>query len=478
MKVLLIYPKTEKQAPVDPRPPLGLAYIASSLELDGHDVMIEDMYSMRTTMDQLTSNAKKFNPDIVGISAITPYITSANEIAKQIKEHFDVPIIVGGPHPSSLPENTLRDYPSFDIAVRGEGEETMRELVNSLEGESKLSHVKGITYREGKIVSNPDRSLIENIDDIPFPAWHLLKMDSYFRLTARVLTDKNGFSIITSRGCPGRCKFCDSHVVWTRRYRARSPTNVVDEIEQLYDKYDVGFMMFWDDTFIVDKRRAIEICNQIIGRGIDIKWECLGRVNLVNKEVLAKMKEAGCNTIYYGIESGSQEVLDYINKGITLEQAKNAIKITKKAGIRTSAYFMIGFPSETEEDIRKTIEFNKRLPLDEHDTFSILTPFPGTELHKIMKDEGLLLNEDWDMYYNRRADEVLPPIRTRHLSSEELLRLKKEGDQEVIELNRTNSLRYFLLRPHKLIIRFMRDPASVMDGATWLIKTKFAKLVR
>jgi len=355
----------------------------------------------------------------------------------------------------------------------------MRELVNSLESESKLSHVKGITYRSGgKIVSNPGRPLIENIDDIPFPAWHLLKMDSYFRLTARILTGKNGFSMITSRGCPGRCKFCDTHIVWTRKYRARSPTNVVDEIEQLHDRYNIGFMVFVDDTFIVNKKRAIEICNQIIERGIDIKWECAGRVNLVNKEILAKMKEAGCNTIYYGIESGSQEVLDYINKGITLEQAKNAIKITKKAGIGTSAFFMIGFPSETEEDVKKTIEFNKRLPLDEHDTFSILTPFPGTELYKIMKDEGLLLNEEWDMYYNRRADEVLPPIRTRHLSSEELLRLKKEGDQEVIELNRTNRLRYFLLRPHKLIIRFMRGPASVMDGATWLIKTKFAKLVR
>jgi len=212
-------------------------------------------------------------------------------------------------------------------------------------------------------------------------------------------------------------------------------------------------------------------------RGIDIKWWCCGRVNIVNEEVLTKMKEAGCITVYYGIESGSQEILDYINKGITLEQAKNAIEITKKAGIRTSAYFMLGFPSETEADVRKTIEFNKRLPLDEHDTFSILTPFPGTELYKITKEEGLLLNEDWDTYYNRRAGDVLPPIRTRHLSSKDLLRLKKEGDREVIEINRERRFWYFLLRPHKLIVRFMRDPTSFMKGAMWLIKAKFAKFV-
>lgn len=473
MRVILIYPKTELQGDGE-KPPLGLAYIASSLKLDEHEVMIEDMYGLGITMDQLIADAERFNPDVAGISVITPYITSASMVATQIKKHLNIPIIVGGPHPSSIPEKTLREHSSFDIAVRGEGEETMRELCKVIENKGDIQSVLGISFRkDGEIISTPPRPLIENLDDIPFPAWHLLQMDKYFKNTNMSL-DAGGmktFSIITSRGCPGRCKFCDSHSVWKRKYRARSATNVVDEIERLYNDYNIRFIQFVDDTLIVNKKRVFEICDQIKERNLDIKWMCWGRVNLVDAEVLRKMKDAGCVKIYYGIESGSQKILDYINKNITLEQAEHAVKITKKAGILTGAYWMMVFPPETEEDIKRTIEFNTSLPLDDHDTFSILTPFPGSELYKITKEEGLLLSEDWEYYYNRRAD-VLPVVRTRYLSNKDLHRLKKEGDRELLKATRLRMFKYYLSNPDKLLNRIIKDPKNLFGAVAFLIKNQ------
>lgn len=460
MNVVLIQPGNYKSKPVEIKPSLGLAYLAASLELDGHKVKVLDIYGSQKSIEEMLLELKQFKPDLCGFTVVTPSVHSVSDLSSHIKENFDIPIVVGGPHPSAIPDRTLNDFPNLDIAVFGEGEQTVRELVNTLEGTGDLSLVKGISYRnKGNIVKNDPRPLIGDLDSIPFPAWHLLDMDKYHELSKKNMAiNGNIFSIITSRGCPSRCTFCDTHTIWTRKCRERSPDNVVDEIETLYKKYDVKYLFFWDDTFVINKERAIEVCDQIIDRDIRIKWECHGRVNFVDEKVLTKMKEAGCHSMGYGIESGSQETLNYIKKGITLEQAKRAIEITKKVGLETNAFWMIGFPNEKEEDIRKTIELNKSLPLDVHDTFSLLTPFPGTDLYKDMKKEGLILHEDWSSYFNRRADDIKPFIKTRYLSGEELFRLQRRANKEIRVFNYNAGLKKLMMRPDKFLIKLVKNP--------------------
>lgn len=468
MKILLIASPSGYKNTI-PKPPLGLAYIASYLEKkSAHETKIVDMYSHGASIDSLLNEIKAFSPEIVGFSAVTPQINIAGNIAKAIKESIgeDICLVVGGPHSSTVPERTLAENPYLDIAVFGEGEETMLELSNALDRGGSLSSVAGIAYRnDGTIKLNPPRLLIKNIDDIPFPAWHKLDMNIY--LNFNYLFNKRAFPIITSRGCTGKCTFCDAQGVWSGKLRMRSAKNIVDEISALKLNYGVNHFVIVDDNFTINRSRAELICNELEHRNINVSWECNGRVDRVNKEMLDMMKKAGCIYIAYGIESGSQEILDYTRKNITLEQIRSAVKLTKESGMRVGGFLMMGFPPETEEHIRKTIDFAKELDLDWVSELSMLVPYPGTEIYREMKHAGLLIREDWDKYYKGFSNEipVESDIKTRYIDNKRLIQIKINYDKEIASYMYRKILLKHLKRLDKTAVNFIKNPFSFIKTA-------------
>jgi anaerobic magnesium-protoporphyrin IX monomethyl ester cyclase len=296
-----------------------------------------------------------------------------------------------------------------DVIVKGEGEETTKELVEAIGRGIPLNGVKGITFRGGnEMIDTDPRPFIKNIDDIPFPSRDLLPMSLY---------EFNGVgytTMLTSRGCPFKCSFCSSSRLFGGYWRGRSPENVLREMKIIYDEYSVRNIEFLDDTFTLNQKRAEKICDGIIEQGWDISWGASSRVDTLSRKLVEKMKKAGCWILFLGIESGSQRILDAMRKGITIEQAKKAVRMVKEAGIRVLGSFIIGFPQDTLETIRETIKFAKRLNLD-YAQFSILTPYPGTPLFDYVKGSNMLLTEDWSRY---TATE--PIIRIEGLSEEDV----------------------------------------------------------
>jgi radical SAM superfamily enzyme YgiQ (UPF0313 family) len=389
-------------------PPIGLAYLASVLR-DGHDVRVLDANGLGYGLDDVRRELKKFYPDVVGITSVTPSIYQAYRVAKIAKEvREDCKVIVGGPHVTFLPDRTLKECRFIDVIVRGEGEETVRQLAEALE-KGGWEKVKGITFRKGdRIISNESRPFIKNIDEIPFPSWDLLPMDKYQFCGQRYA------SMLTSRGCPFNCSFCASSRLFGGFWRGRSPENVVEEIRLLHDKFGVKNIEFVDDTFTLDQKRAERICDEIVREGLDISWGASSRVDTLSRSLVEKMKKAGCWILFLGIESGCQKILDVIGKRITIEQARKAVKIIKEAGVQVLGSFIIGFLQDTIETISETIRFAKTLNLD-YAEFSILTPYPGTPIYEHAKKNNLLLTEDWSKYTG-----LEPTVKIEGVSSSKL----------------------------------------------------------
>ena len=424
MKILLVNPPIPHEIELYSTagivaPPMGLTYLAAVLEKYGYHVEILDAPVLSLSHEQIEEEIKKREPDIVGITATTAMINSALQVAKTAKTVLPESIVVlGGIHVTFSYESTMRENPFVDIACIGEGEYTLLELVQTLEKEGDLKNVKGIVYRKnGELVKNQPRPLIENLDELPFPARHLLPMHKYKAFGENMILG----TILTSRGCPFNCIFCSSSLLFGKKFRARSPKNVVDEVEQFQEAYKTRYVEFVDDTFTFDRKRAEAICKEIIDRKLDTRWVCSCRVDLIDKELMQTLKKAGCVMIYFGVESGVQRIINLMRKGIKLEQAERVMKWAREVGIETVASFVFGIPGETWEDAMQTIKFAKKLNPD-YVQFSIATPFPGTELYQIAKREGLLLTEDWSKYT------VLKPVmRTKELSVEQLQRLIKKA---------------------------------------------------
>ena len=400
MKVMLILPPSKfvlKDKLGITSVPLGLAYLASFIEKDGHKVKIIDSNTLGYRIKDIKEEIEKFNPHLVGVTATTSCIYDAYEVAKIIKEvDPGIKVVIGGPHVTFIAKETLKECPFIDVVVRGEGEETFRELVNFFESSSEdtwsLEEVKGITFRkDNKIIETDSRSLIKNLDSIPFPAYHLLPMEKYR------LKNKRFATIMTSRGCPFSCIFCSSSRLFGKTWRARSPENVIEEIKLLKNKYGVREIEFLDDTFTLNKKRAEKICEILIKEKIDISWSCSSRVDTIDESLIEKLKKAGCHTIYVGVESGSQKILNIIDKGITLPQIEKTINLIKKVNINSFGSFILGIPGETVKTIKKTINFAKKLN-PSFVQFSICTPYPGTKLFEMAKEKGWLLTKDWSKY--------------------------------------------------------------------------------
>jgi len=394
--------------------------VAAVLEKNGYMVKILDLPVLGFSENSLSTIIRQEKPDVVGVTAMTPTINSAVSMVERVKEcDSNITVVLGGAHATILPEETLKSVPEIDVIVRGEGEQTILELVKVLEkNPDSLNQVLGITYRErGSVRSNPLGPPVSDLDMLPFPAFHLLPIGKY-RLHPPFGRRTPVMPIITSRGCPYRCIFC-SKAVFGKKYRSNSPAYIVDEIRFLNEKFGVKEIKFYDDVFTLDRKRVVALYMQLKEQGIDIPWTCETRVNLVDSELLGVMKDAGCYMIEYGVESGNQRVLNSLKKDITLEQTIKAFELTHEAGIETVAYFMIGSPQETSETIQETVEFAKKLNPD-FVQFSIATPYPGTELYSLALEDGQV-SEKWDEYVYAELKSVdNPGFGTKTLSREEL----------------------------------------------------------
>jgi len=398
MDVVLVNPMDETQVSTKlglKVPPLNLMYLAAALEKDSAEVNIIDDDLKQKGPNKLANEISKLDPNVVGITATTASINTALNYIDGIKKNLpNVLTVVGGSHATFLPEDTLKECKGLDVVVIGEGEETIVDLTNNYikNGFKNLNEVKGIAYKNNGVIKRSEsRELIKNLDEIPFPARHLLPFESY-----GTSEDESG-GVITSRGCVFNCGYCSSSLIMGKKFRGRSPSNVVDELEELVNKYKIRDIAFLDDTFMLNKRRAQSIANAIKERGLDISFVASSRVDKVDKKLLESLKQSGMATLYYGVESGSQRILNLMRKGITLKQAENAVKTAKNVGVDILTSFILGYPGETPDEMDKTIKFAIKLDAD-YSQFSVLTPFPGTPVYYELKSKNLLDTEHWNRY--------------------------------------------------------------------------------
>ncbi|MFH1403242.1 MAG: radical SAM protein [Candidatus Altiarchaeota archaeon] len=426
------------------QPPLGLCYLAAVLEEDGNDVRIIDAEFEGLNTGEITSHVVKHNTDIVGLTCVAATFYTTLEIAKSIRESDDdIKIIIGGPFISANPEEVISNE-CFDFGVIGEGEETMLELVDAIEGNGDLRRVDGILFREnGNVVKTHARRIIEDLDSLPFPARHLLPDIRRYIPESKNYRRLPSTTMVTSRGCPYNCIYCDQSV-FGRKYRQNSAERVVDEMESLARDYGAREIFFTEDTFTLDNKRIGQICELINERGIDLAWRCCTRSDLVTKDLLVKMKDAGMWHIFYGAESGCQRILDTLKKGFTLDDTRKAIEWSDQAGLYTQACFMINNPSETHESIEETIRFAKSLPLTELSVL-MMTPLPNTRLYETYKRYGTFDNTDLT-----QLNSWQPVFIPEGLTREYLIKRRKEFYRE------------FFLRP-KTIFRNLRQIRGWVD---------------
>lgn len=414
MKIVLISPALDSGLSEMREPHLGLAYIAAKLLQERYEVKVIDAKTLQLKTSEVITLALKEQPQIIGITAMTPDILSADTIAKEIKKKLDkVTIIIGGPHATALPRETLLEFPSFDIVIVGEGEFTVFDLIKSLSmGEKKeaLQNIKGIAFRaNGTIVLTPPRERINDLDSLPFPAWQLFPKVS-------------AYPIYATRGCPFQCIFCMR--VLGSKVRKRHPTNIIAEIEKNLTAFGSKFFWFSDETFGVDPRWTNELLDLMISRKINerLKWMANSRANLANYDLYLKMRRAGCETLEFGIESGNPNILHNSSKGFTLEHALNAIKVAKKAGLRTGTFFIIGHPYETLSTAWDTIKFAAKVNSTTV-SFGIMVPYPGTKIWDMAnRKEGgyTYISKNWNDYMKQHGR----PLGLASLTPEKLEQLQ------------------------------------------------------
>ncbi|MBU1084264.1 MAG: radical SAM protein [Candidatus Omnitrophota bacterium] len=377
-------------------PPQPLIYLGAVLRENNYRCSLLDANALHLGVEETIARILAFSPKYVGISAPTMLISAAGELARRLKEkNGDIVMIVGGPHMSAVPGMTMEKYKSIDVGVIGEGEVTILELLKALDEKKPLGSVKGLIFREGdSIRTTAPRPYIADLDTIPFPAWDMLPdIMAHYQQSAARIDRLPSISMVTSRGCPFQCIFCARNV-FGNVTRSHSSDYLIGLIKHLKEEYKIKNISFEDENFVVYRDRLVEFCNKFIDDKTDITWDCASHVNSVTPELLALMRKAGCWQINYGIESGSQRILDFIKKGSTLKRIREALTMTRKAGILSKGYFIIGHPTETLESIQETIDFIKKIDLDIFQ-MSHMVPFPGTELYEKAEQYGKFVN-NWD----------------------------------------------------------------------------------
>lgn len=437
-------------------PPLGIAYMAGVLQENNIDVEILDASAEDMDFKDVEKELLKRKPDLVALTALTPTIGRALETAQVVKETLpDSIVVMGGYHPTFNFIETLEDE-NVDIVIRGEGEYIMLNLVQALENQSSLHDVKGIVFEDKnskEIVVNPEAPLIQNLDELPFPALNLLPMKKYRLLDM----DTHMTTMITTRGCPMQCSFCSSAAMHGKKIRERSVENIVDEIEYLKTNYDIDTIAFMDDTFTLKKRKVMAICDEILKRNIEIMWGCTSRVDTLDEKLLKKMKEAGCITIFIGVESADQQQLDNMCKNTTITKIENAFKIAHKLKIRTIASVALGMPGDTKEIMNKTVKFVHKLKPN-YAIYSLATPYPGTRFYKEAFEKNLIKIKDWSKYTL-----ITPILETIDCSLNDMRKIQAKAFMK------------FYLRPHYIIRQFLQDGPYILKTILGVIKTALSK---
>jgi len=412
------YPVGSHQHP--PFMPLGLGYLGAVLYKNHFEVNVIDCQAQKISHEQFREEIGRVQPDIVGVTSTTLTYKSALRIVKVCKEVWpNCVTAIGGPHVTFWDDKALQEESSLDVVVRREGENTMLELAQRVEKGQAIHDLVGATCRRGtEIARNPDRPFLEDLDSLPYPALHLWRHTENLRRYGTI-----PYPVMTSRGCVYWCNFCTAVRMFGRRYRMRSARNVVDELEFLHRNYYASQFTFYDDAFTVDQARTAEICGEIQRRGLRIKWDCETRVDMVSRELLAKMRAAGCVAVWFGVESGRREVLDSMGKGFSPSQTRRAFRWAKEAGLMTVAGVILGFPVETRESVWETIRFVKELNPNDVG-FYIATPYPGTPLYDEVRGNGSLRVTDFDRY-----DTATPIFEVAGLSMEELSMIRERAFQ-------------------------------------------------
>ena len=394
VRILLVVPPYALEE--YPLPPLSLSYLSASLLAHGFEVEILDLLTAKASAAKIRRKLQQYQPQLVGTTGVTMTFPAAARILKVCKESDpSITTVMGGQHVSFAAEDAFHRAPWIDIVVAGEGDVTVVDLASALDKGADIGKVAGLYInRNGKVIKTAPRPLIENLDDLPFPARHLLPLSKYHALGAAC-------SVISSRGCPYGCIFCTTPRMFGRRVRFRQPLLVVDEIEVIYRKYGFSQINVVDDTFTLNHPHATELCRELIRRNLPIKWSIFSRVDTLTPELLDLMRKAGCTCMLFGVESGNQEVLNNIKKGITPEKVRNGVKMATEAGIGSFASFILGLPGETPERARETMALAKELS-ERWGTqygFHYLSPFPGTELFEQAEELGIrILTKNWNRY--------------------------------------------------------------------------------
>ena len=453
MKITLVnppYPPSVHSHP--PFIPLGLAYLGAVAEKAGHEVTVIDCQAEKLTYETFRSRITKTPSDVIGVTSTTLLYKSAMQLITIVKEIQPQAVtMLGGSHGTFWDENALSEYPSLDVVVRKEGEQTFIELLTKLQTKANFSEVLGVTFRkDGKIIRTPDRPFLEDLDSLPFPAHHLLPLNA-LKHNGKIL-----FPLFTSRGCVYWCDFCSTVRMFGRGYRMRSPKNVVDEMQLVHDKYGVGQVTFYDDAFSVNRERVVKICEELHSRKLDMTWDCGTRVDMVDRDLLKTMYNAGCIAVWLGVESGSEAMLGAMNKRIKLDQTRTAYKTAHEVGLMTIANTVLGFPGETEQTAWETIRFIKELNPDDVG-FYVATPYPGTPMYEQVKANGWLKVTDFDKY-----DTAGPTFETPSMSMAKLAEIRYKAYQQ------------FYLRPG-YVLKMMRRGGTYGRSA---LKTSAAYALR
>lgn len=445
----------------------GICTLAAVARQKAYSVEIIDAMALKLENEALADSIAEKNPNYLGISACTMDIVAAADLASRVKSiRPSISIIIGGPHITALPKETMDEFPVFGIGVIGEGEDTLVELLDVLGGKraKELAEVDGLIFREGgALVTTKPRAFIKDLDVLPLPAWDLLPdLRQYYFAPAWTMHSGQTATIITSRGCPCQCIYCDREV-FGNVVRYHSPEYVLEMMRTIHKKYDIGHLRIGDDNFIINKKRLHAICDYLIEERMNLTWSCLARGDSVDPDMLAKMRRAGCWSIAVGVETGSQEIHDIEKKGVTLERIEQAIVMIRKAGIKTISFNIVGHPLETVETMKKTIAFNKRIKVDDFKT-QFMVPFPGTELYQNAEKYGTF-EKDW------KKMTVFQPVFIPHgLTKEDLIAWNKRG------------FRSFYLQP-RIILSYLRNIRSfgeaqkillgIMTIARWRVRECF-----
>ena len=428
MKVLLFRPPSSLgtlKAVSHVHHPLSIAYIASYVMRHGHEARIYDCEVEPFDREKIVEAVRGYGPDVVGISCFTAGIHAGNIIAGWVKEaREDIITVVGGPHVDAIPERTLREFPFFDIAAKGDGEITFNEICEEHIRGRDWRKIQGIFWRgRDAIVANVPRDLTTDLDSLPFPARHLLALEKYTGgVTPGVSSGSgNATEMILSRGCPFKCTYCAVKATFGLSVRFRSAQNILAEVKECRERFGFRHIFFVDSTFTLKPRLVYGLCDGLTGLGVT--WNCTTRPELIPDDLLERMARAGCVKISYGVETGSPRVAKLIGREHDRDTILDAFRRTRAKGIMTGAFFIIGsHPSETPGEIEMMSRLAREIDAD-FTAFSVLTPYPGTPVYELMRAEGLIGEEKWENFAHHNP---VPTWRTRHFSGEELVRIRKK----------------------------------------------------